>query len=144
VARPRGERPLEGRHLIALNVSDWPDGSIGAPIRPKKCYVKFYCNVEPERPLPTPSCPMRAAASRQAKKRKLSHKRALAPTRHIRIKPLRNKGDGPVTRPLYGKDAYENFSVCYVLRALTLPANDWRTNLGSSFNSAVARESYLP
>lgn len=44
--------------------------------------------------------------------------------------------------PVLGKR--ETFSVCYVLRALTLPANDWRTNLGSSFNSAAARESYLP
>lgn len=38
----------------------------------------------------------------------------------------------------------ENFSVCYVVRVLTLPANDWRTNPGSSFNSAATRESYLP
>jgi len=63
------------------------------------------------------------------------------------FRSLRNNDDSPVTRPfwaLYGKDAYENFSVCYVLRALTLPANNWRTNLGSSFNSAAARESYLP
>jgi len=43
-----------------------------------------------------------------------------------------------------GKTHYENFSVCYVLRAFTLPANDWRTNLGSRFDSAAARESYLP
>ena len=42
------------------------------------------------------------------------------------------------------RDAYEKFSVCYVLRALTLLANDWRTNLGNSFNSAAARESDLP
>jgi len=78
---------------------------------------------------------------------KLSQKRALAPAHRRAIRSLRNNDDSPVTRPfwaLYGKDAYENLSVCYVLRALTLPANNWRTNLGSSFNSAAARESYLP